>query len=132
VLGAVPAGILTTCAPSSEAGAMRVWPALPSPGELVRLPLPCPPQLVELSGHTSLGIGIDPGSPQFQVGQKACQSLLPSGGSSLATQSASGSISPEKQAQLLRFARSRDFQVRRHRARETCIRRRRGMWRGQP
>ena len=52
MLGAVPAGILTTCAPSSEAGAMRVWPALPSPGELVRLPLPCPPQLIELSGYT--------------------------------------------------------------------------------
>lgn len=30
---------------------MRVWPALPRPGELVRLPLPCPPQLVELSGY---------------------------------------------------------------------------------
>ena len=57
------------------------------------------------NGHTSLGNGIDPSSPQFQAAQKACQSLLPSGGSSLATQSASGSISPEKQAQLLRFAR---------------------------
>src|SRR5262249_12090794 len=54
---------------------------------------------------TSLGNGIDPSSPQFQAAQKACQSLLPSGGSSLATQSASGSIGPEKQAQLLRFAR---------------------------
>jgi hypothetical protein len=31
---------------------MRLWPALPTPGELVRLPLPCPPQLVELSGYT--------------------------------------------------------------------------------
>ena len=31
---------------------MRVWPALPRLGELVRLPLPCPPQLVELSGYT--------------------------------------------------------------------------------
>ena len=31
---------------------MRVWPALPRPGELVRLPLPCPPQLIELSGYT--------------------------------------------------------------------------------
>ena len=31
---------------------MKVWPALPTPGELVRLPLPCPPQLVELSGYT--------------------------------------------------------------------------------
>jgi hypothetical protein len=30
---------------------MRVWPALPTPGELVRLALPCPPQLVELSGY---------------------------------------------------------------------------------
>ena len=57
------------------------------------------------NGHTSLGNGIDPSSPQFQAAQKACQSLLPSGGSSLATQAASGSISPEKQAQLLRFAR---------------------------
>ena len=55
MLGAVPAGILTACAPSSEAGAMRVWPALPSPGELVRLPLPCPPQLIELSGYTGGG-----------------------------------------------------------------------------
>jgi hypothetical protein len=57
------------------------------------------------NGHTSLGNGIDPSSPQFQAAQKACQSLLPSGGSSLATQAASGSISPDKQAQLLRFAR---------------------------
>jgi hypothetical protein len=31
---------------------MRRWPALPRPGELVRLPLPCPPQLIELSGYT--------------------------------------------------------------------------------
>jgi hypothetical protein len=31
---------------------MRVWPALPIPGEFVRLPLPCPPQLIELSGYT--------------------------------------------------------------------------------
>ena len=31
---------------------MRVWPARPAPGELVRLPLPCPPQLVELSGYS--------------------------------------------------------------------------------
>ena len=50
--GAVLAGVLTRCGPSSGAGAMRVWPALPSPGELVRLPLPCPPQLIELSGYT--------------------------------------------------------------------------------
>ena len=57
------------------------------------------------NGHTSLGNGIDPSSPQFQAAQKACQSLLPSGGSSLATQAASGDISPDKQAQLLRFAR---------------------------
>jgi hypothetical protein len=34
---------------------MRVWPALPTPGELVRLPLPCPPQLVELSGYEGSG-----------------------------------------------------------------------------
>jgi len=34
---------------------MRVWPALPTPGELVRLPLPCPPQLVELSGYDGSG-----------------------------------------------------------------------------
>ena len=27
-------------------------PALPAPGELVRLPLPCPPQLIELSSYT--------------------------------------------------------------------------------
>ena len=52
MLGALPAGILTARAPSSEAAAMRVWPALPAPGELVRLPLPCPPQLIELSGYT--------------------------------------------------------------------------------
>ena len=31
---------------------MKVSPALPTPGELVRLPLPCPPQLVELSGYS--------------------------------------------------------------------------------
>ena len=31
---------------------MRVWPAPPTPGEFVRLPLPCPPQLVELLGYT--------------------------------------------------------------------------------
>jgi len=34
---------------------MRVWPALPAPGELLRLPLPCPPQLIELSGYTGGG-----------------------------------------------------------------------------
>ena len=34
---------------------MKVWPALPAPGELVRLPLPCPPQLVELSGYDGAG-----------------------------------------------------------------------------
>jgi len=34
---------------------MRVWPALPTPGELVRLPLPCPPQLVELSSYDGSG-----------------------------------------------------------------------------
>jgi hypothetical protein len=31
---------------------MRVWPALSTRGELVRLPLACPPQLIELSGYT--------------------------------------------------------------------------------
>lgn len=56
-------------------------------------------------GRFSLGTGIDPSSPHFEAAQKACQSLLPTGGSSLSTQAASGSISPEKQAQLLRFAR---------------------------
>jgi len=30
---------------------IRVWPELPAAGELVRLPLPCPPQLVELSHY---------------------------------------------------------------------------------
>jgi hypothetical protein len=30
---------------------VRVWPELPAAGELVRLPLPCPPQLVELSQY---------------------------------------------------------------------------------
>ena len=34
---------------------MRVWPAVPVPGELVRLPLPCPPQLIELSGYSGGG-----------------------------------------------------------------------------
>jgi hypothetical protein len=34
---------------------MRVWPELPAPGELVRLALPCPPQLVELSGYDGAG-----------------------------------------------------------------------------
>ena len=34
---------------------MTVWPALPRPGELVRLPLPCPPQLIELSGYRGGG-----------------------------------------------------------------------------
>jgi hypothetical protein len=57
------------------------------------------------SGRFSLGSSIDPSSPQFQAAQKACQSLLSTGGSSFATQAASGTISPEKQAQLLRFAR---------------------------
>ncbi len=52
MLGALPAGILTARAASSEGAAMKVWPALPTPGELVRLPLPCPPQLIELSGYT--------------------------------------------------------------------------------
>ena len=46
------AGILATRAPSAEGAAVKVWPALPAPGELVRLPLPCPPQLIELSGYT--------------------------------------------------------------------------------
>ena len=31
---------------------MKVWPALPAPGDLVRLPVPCTPQLIELSGYT--------------------------------------------------------------------------------
>jgi hypothetical protein len=30
---------------------IRVWPERPAPGELVRLPLPCPAQLVELSHY---------------------------------------------------------------------------------
>jgi hypothetical protein len=30
---------------------MSAWAPLPTPGELVRLALPCPPQLVELSGY---------------------------------------------------------------------------------
>ena len=30
---------------------IRVWPELPAPSELVRLPLPCPAQLVELSHY---------------------------------------------------------------------------------
>jgi hypothetical protein len=30
---------------------MKVWPELPTAGELVRLPLPCPAQLVELSRY---------------------------------------------------------------------------------
>ena len=51
-LGARPAGIRTKRAASSEGAAVKVWPALPAPGELVRLPLPCPPQLIELSGYT--------------------------------------------------------------------------------
>jgi hypothetical protein len=34
---------------------VRVWPELPAAGELVRLPLPCPPQLIELSGYTGGG-----------------------------------------------------------------------------
>ena len=57
------------------------------------------------NGRFSLGASIDLSSPQFQAAQRACQSLLPTGGSSFATQAASGTISPEKQAQLLRFAR---------------------------
>lgn len=51
-IGAQPAGIPTTRAPTSEGAAVKVWPALPAPAELVRLPLPCPPQLIELSGYT--------------------------------------------------------------------------------
>jgi len=49
---ALPAGIVTTGVASPWGAAMKVWPELPSPGELVRLPLPCPPELVELSGYT--------------------------------------------------------------------------------
>ena len=52
MLQAVPAGMRTTGAAIPRGAAMKVWPALPTPGELVRLPLPCPPQLVELSGYT--------------------------------------------------------------------------------
>lgn len=65
-------------------------PAFPDPGS---------------NGRTSLGSGIDPSSPQFQAAQRICKSLLPSGGSTLSTQAAGGSLSTEKQAQLLRFAR---------------------------
>src|SRR6516164_6554222 len=47
------------CAPLGRCGrvgaAMRVWPALPTPGEFVRLALPCPAQLVELSGYDGAG-----------------------------------------------------------------------------
>ena len=55
--GAVPipalaAGIFTTGAAGPRGVAMRVWPALPIAGELVRLPLPCPPQLIELSRYS--------------------------------------------------------------------------------
>jgi hypothetical protein len=38
-----------------EGRAVNVWPAVPTTGELVRLPLPCPPQLVELSGYDGTG-----------------------------------------------------------------------------
>ena len=34
---------------------MSDWPALPAPGEFVRLALPCPPQLVELAGYDGSG-----------------------------------------------------------------------------
>ena len=51
-LDALLAGILTPGAASPQGAAVKVWPALPTPGELVRLPLPCPPQLIELSGYT--------------------------------------------------------------------------------
>ena len=34
---------------------MGDWPALPAPGEFVRLALPCPPQLVELTGYDGPG-----------------------------------------------------------------------------
>ena len=56
-------------------------------------------------GRFSLGGSIDPSSPRFQTAQRVCQSLLPTGGASLATQAGSGSVSPQTQRQLLRFAR---------------------------
>jgi hypothetical protein len=56
-------------------------------------------------GRLSLGSGVDPSSRQFQAAQQICKSLLPAGGSSLHAQSGSGSLTPQKQRQLLAFAR---------------------------
>jgi hypothetical protein len=53
----------------------------------------------------SIGTGVDPGSSQFSAAQKACRSLLPTGGTSLTTQGSGGNLSQDKQAQLLRLAR---------------------------
>jgi hypothetical protein len=52
LLPALAGAILTSEAARPRGAAMRVWPALPTAGELVRLALPCPPQLIELSGYT--------------------------------------------------------------------------------
>jgi hypothetical protein len=114
-------GVLAACGGGSSPSVARVGSTVASNGRAAA-PLRGPKSAVAFAacmrshgvpefpdpasdGHTSLGNGIDPSSPQFQAAQKACQSLLPSGGSSLSTQSASGGISPAKQAELLRFAR---------------------------
>ena len=46
---------------------------------------------------------LDPNSPQFRAASQACRSLLPAG-TNLST-TAGGAISPQRQAQLLAFAR---------------------------
>jgi hypothetical protein len=55
------------------------------------------------SGRIGTGSGVDPSSPQFQAAAKTCQSLRPAGGT-FSTQG-SGAVSPQRQTELLRFAR---------------------------
>jgi hypothetical protein len=51
-------------------------------------------------GHFNAKPGL--GSPQLQAAQKACQDLLPGGGSLTA---GGGSLTPQQQAQMLKYAR---------------------------
>jgi hypothetical protein len=54
-------------------------------------------------GFNANGPGVDPRAPQYQAAAKACMSLMPAG-KAISTQGA-GAVSPQRQAQLLRFAR---------------------------
>lgn len=58
LLQPLPAGILTTRAPSPDGAAMTLRPALPIPEELVHPPLPCPPQLIDRRRRVAVGLAV--------------------------------------------------------------------------